>query len=467
MSELVTERTGLREVVLLRPGVHCAVSGNQEVFLVAKPFSQSFGQLDAGESALLRALAAPCDVADLLADDGYGSHHTVRGMLERLRDGGWLTTEISWNGEPVYTLLPQGTGQVATGDPLPSSCTLSRFAVLRREGDRMLLESPVAGYEVTFHDPGALAWLGALTMLSEPGRAEPVPSRVGRRLLADLWCAGLLVPRGEAEQMRSAQWSTHELWFHHISNRSAAESGGRFGGTYWARRHFDPLPGRRPPFGGPLVDLPRPDLDRLRREDITLTEAIEARKSVREHDDDAPLTAAQLGELLYRCARVRGAGWHGGQEVSDRPHPTGGSVHELEIYPLVRKVDGLEPGLYHYDAYEHRLNQVPAHATSTRALLNWAGAPQVLFVITTRFGRVMWKYQGMGYSLTLKNVGVLYQTLYLVATAMGLAPCALALGGNEYFAEATGIDQMVEAGVGAFCVGSVPQVAAPSQESVR
>ena len=50
-----------------------------------------------------------------------------------------------------------------------------------------------------------------------------------------------------------------------------------------------------------------------------------------------------------------------------------------------------------------------------------------------------WKYASIAHALTLKNVGVLQQTLYLVATAMGLAPCALG-GYSDTFATAAGTD---------------------------
>jgi SagB-type dehydrogenase family enzyme len=80
--------------------------------------------------------------------------------------------------------------------------------------------------------------------------------------------------------------------------------------------------------------------------------------------------------------------------------------------------------------------------------------PQVLLVISARFGRVMWKYESVAYALILKDVGVLYQTLYLVAGAMGLAGCALGGGNSDRFAEASGLDYYAEASVGEFLIGS-------------
>ncbi len=51
--------------------------------------------------------------------------------------------------------------------------------------------------------------------------------------------------------------------------------------------------------------------------------------------------------------------------------------------------------------------------------------PQVLISVTARFRRLSWKYGGLAYRLVMLHVGVLMQSLYLVCTAMRLAPCAL------------------------------------------
>ena len=80
----------------------------------------------------------------------------------------------------------------------------------------------------------------------------------------------------------------------------------------------------------------------------------------------------------------------------------------------------------------------------------------MLLVITARFERTSWKYESVAYSLILKEVGVLYQTMYLVATAMKLAPCALGAGDAEVFARAIGSEFHEETSVGEFALGSLP-----------
>jgi SagB-type dehydrogenase family enzyme len=154
-------------------------------------------------------------------------------------------------------------------------------------------------------------------------------------------------------------------------------------------------------------------------------------------------------------------------ETTDRPSPSGGAAHDLEIYPVVRECAGLPAGLYHYEAGVHGLTRVPAAEAHTRRLLQdacsaagGAAVPQLLLVLTSRFSRLAWKYRGMAYATTLRNVGVLYEAMYLAATAMGLAPCALGCGDSAVFAAATGLDPLAESSVGEFMLGSAPLITA-------
>jgi SagB-type dehydrogenase family enzyme len=81
------------------------------------------------------------------------------------------------------------------------------------------------------------------------------------------------------------------------------------------------------------------------------------------------------------------------------------------------------------------------------------GRPQVLMAIAARFDRISWKYSAIAYSLILKDVGVLTQTLYMMATDMGLGGCAIGTGNIDLFAKMTGLDFHVEGLVGQFALG--------------
>jgi len=119
-------------------------------------------------------------------------------------------------------------------------------------------------------------------------------------------------------------------------------------------------------------------------------------------------------------------------------------VHELGALPARDQVEGVEPGLYHYDGVTHALEPVAPAGPATDLLVQQGRSaglmtsdPQVLLTVTARFGRVMWKYDTIAYSLIL-NTSVLFQTIYLVATAMGLAVCGLGGGDAQAFATRPG-----------------------------
>lgn len=428
----------------LRPGVSLG-RADGKLFLLAPPDLEAVGAAEPAVEHLLRQLSAsPAAAADL------GDHAPI---LSRLRARGWLTTTVvSGGGDPVYTVQPHRCpAQPPT--PAPPGLVLCPFAVVRRDGDGMLVESPHAWCRIRLHHPAMLAIVGDL---DGPGGGE-----WAERLRHDLWWAGLAVPPDEAGAL-TRLWSPHELWFHHRSRAGThLHLEGGFGASGAASGRAGPPPAVREPFACPTVDLPAVDLDTVAAGDPPLTVAIEQRRSVRNHDDDAPLALTQLGVFLFRCARNRGLVRHADRESASRPYPSGGAAYELELYPVVRRVDGLAPGLYHYDPQRHRLEHLRGLDPAVDSLLTAAttaadspARPQVLLVVTARFGRVMSRYEAMAYALILKHVGVLYQLMYLVATAMGLAACALGAGSAEQFARVASLDPLAESSVGEFMLGS-------------
>ena len=99
----------------------------------------------------------------------------------------------------------------------------------------------------------------------------------------------------------------------------------------------------------------------------------------------------------------------------------------------------------------------------TRLMRRWSAAasamgveapPQILITIAARFGRISWKYSSLAYSLILKDVGVLLQTFYLMATDLDLGGCpAVGIANIDLFAKMTGIEFHVEGPVGQFAMG--------------
>jgi SagB-type dehydrogenase family enzyme len=404
-------------------------------------------------------------LAEVIGRHGEGAAFPVQLLLQKLRAGGWLEYELLCEDAVLAVLRPLGHAPIAVdGAAARPPVRLSRFALLRAVDGAMQLESPCSTAAVVLPDARAVALVAALAKPADglDELCDGLPTEATHAVVGLLASAGMLADRDEDEDLRLAQWTLPDLLFH-SANRAGRRAAG-YGGTYRFEGRFAPLPAAAPRRSGPSVPLPVPDLAAVAAADPPLTTVIESRRSVRTHDADAPITLSQLGELLYRTCRTKHVAATEHDEIASRPYPAGGSLYELEVYPVVTACEGLEPGLWHYASADHALEWVREPSTAVRAIVSEArfastmtADPQVLLVITARFGRVMWKYESIGYALVLKHVGVLYQTLYLVATAMGLAACAVGGGNSDRFAAVSGCDYFSEASVGEFLIGSRPE----------
>ena len=100
-----------------------------------------------------------------------------------------------------------------------------------------------------------------------------------------------------------------------------------------------------------------------------------------------------------------------------------------------------------------RAHELDALLAGAEFAMGAPAAPQILITIAARFGRTSWKYSSIAYALILKDVGVLMQTFYLMATDMGLGGCAIGTANIDLFAKMTGIEFHVEGPVGQFALG--------------
>ena len=233
-----------------------------------------------------------------------------------------------------------------------------------------------------------------------------------------------------------------------------------------ARGGFDPAaprPGRPPPAFKPVPTTPAVELCREGLDERwTLKAALEQRRSIRTYAA-RDVALDDLGRFLYSTASVTGTGCDAVVgEFSYRPFPSAGGRHPLEIYAACNAVAGLKRGAYYYDPGQHRLHLVrPADSTQAEITRHARVAtgdvttqdPAVVLMITAVFARTMWKYENIAMGLILKDVGALYQTMYLVATALGLAPCALGGWMERDNARWLGLDPLVESQVGCFLLG--------------
>jgi SagB-type dehydrogenase family enzyme len=387
-----------------------------------------------------------------------GISYTVRmrgrGIARGIPTSSWFRPDAAW-----------------WGGRHPARFSLSRFAYARQEGGHLVLETPLCAGRVEILDPLATRIVAMLVQPARKGeisrRLRGIPASTVRELIWLLGYFGMLTSVDAAGAAREAgdpvlrTWHFADLLFH------ARSRAGRHAEKFETFRHLgtlEPPPVLKPAMSTETIALRTPRMTEVKARGPAFTRVLEARRSIREYSG-SPVTLGQLGEFLYRTARVsqlyRADGKEYLYDFSRRPYPSGGACYELEVYVAVASCRGLRPGLYHYDPLRHRLEVLPADAAVGMLIAEAASpsarsTPQVVITLAARFQRVTWKYNSSTYAPILKNVGVLLQTMYLVATAMRLAPCAIGGGNSDRFAALAGTNYLEETSVGEFLLGSRP-----------
>lgn len=442
--------------------------------------SLNFKSLKPGLKTVIEKLCAEGADEDNLADlyiqiEGAGSLARFYYNLERFRKFNLICYPLNQEGRCIATLQP-GSPQfniLKTIVNPDAKYALSRFAYLHSEQETTVLESSLGHAKIELHDWKAAAVVHQLASPQTLAELQALNPEFTENTLETLiaFCLhakaiGFSDASGEESQEESAplqQWEFHDLLFHTKSRLGRHDNG--FGGTFRFLNIIEPRPAVKPAMNDNGMDLHKPDLESLMKNDPPFARVLESRQSIRSYGD-GPLDSKRLGEFLYRVARVRSLPDADPSKgvfypASSRPYPGGGACYELELYPIIHRCEGLEPGLYHYNPLKHQLNPLRQLDSEVESLLKDAQRscggetiPDILITITARFNRVNWKYESMAYSVILKNVGILYQTMYLAATAMNLAPCALGGGDSDAFARIAGLNYYAETSVGEFILGS-------------
>lgn len=126
--------------------------------------------------------------------------------------------------------------------------------------------------------------------------------------------------------------------------------------------------------------------------------------------------------LLYTFGKI------GSIENEDIPHgplvlkssPGHGSLHPIEAYPIIRGIEAVPDGTYHYSVADHaleRLSDVPARLDN-----EFPESGGTVIPLTAVVERCMWKYRGArDIRNILHDLGHLFGTYSLVTTALGLS----------------------------------------------
>ncbi len=220
-----------------------------------------------------------------------------------------LGYRLSADGRTLFTALPLVTDTVFN----PASPVPSGRVVLPRS----LHASPDSPRA---RDPMTPAWsseiprdrpvrgIAAPTLVAEVGALADVPAGLVREAAAVLWASGMLVAvnaagvAAEDGDIAVRHWEFHDLLFHARSRRGRHVH--PYGATFRFKGEVEPAPVVPPERGVDLIDLPRSDSATLERDDPPFTQVLEARVSRRAFDARRPISLRELGEFLYRSARI-------------------------------------------------------------------------------------------------------------------------------------------------------------------
>ncbi len=284
---------------------------------------------------------------------------------------------------------------------------------------------------------------------------------VARDVLERLIAKGIVVVEGDAsanardEQLRAAHWSPLSAVAHYFSRWSDAGMDGR---AEVSLRHsladiVDEF-GMPPPHVVEKTDA-RTRVPLASAQASALHALMQQRTTCRNFARETSLDGAMFGALMQRVfASHADVELQPGVRALKKSNPSGGGLHPLETYVLVRRVDGIATGLHHYHAIEHALEPI-ARLTNDEADLHalrfvagqqyLADAP-VLVVLAARFARSFWKYRAhpKAYRAIVLEAGHVSQNLYLAATELGLGAFVTAAINEIAIEDAFALDALDE-----------------------
>jgi len=182
------------------------------------------------------------------------------------------------------------------------------------------------------------------------------------------------------------------------------------------------------------INLPEPRF----KSSISVEEALLKRRSIRNYKNES-LSLEEVSQLLW-SAQGETTPW------GEKTAPSAGATYPLEIYLVAGNVEGIEPGLYHYNPPNHNLILVKEgdfRRELTRAALGQdmiARAP-VTIVICAEFKRTTGRYGERGIRYVLMEVGHVGQNIHLQAEALNLGTVVIGAFYDEDVKEILGVKE--------------------------
>ncbi|MFE3969622.1 putative peptide maturation dehydrogenase [Stenotrophomonas sp. YIM B13575] len=212
-------------------------------------------------------------------------------------------------------------------------------------------------------------------------------------------------------------------------------------------RSYGPPPPEAPLRHVGALALPRDDEDPMQR-------MLQSRVTCRNYASTRALPLPMLARLLQQVLMAQSlVETEPGVRFLKKNVPSAGGLHPLEAFVVVRNVEELQPGLYHYHAVAHelaRLHQQPDDLAAFNLRLlagqHWFAGAHVQLILVCRFERSFWKYRNhaKAYRAVTLDAGHVSQAFYNAATAHGLGAFVTAAINEAEAEQMLGLQPMAE-----------------------
>jgi SagB-type dehydrogenase family enzyme len=151
--------------------------------------------------------------------------------------------------------------------------------------------------------------------------------------------------------------------------------------------------------------------------DVSVEQALQARRSVRSYKDD-PLDMAEISQILWSAQGITSA-------RGFRTAPSAGALYPLEIYVIAGNIKDLPSGIYKYRPRDHALLEIVSgdrRSDFSRAALHQSSIKKapVVILLCAVYERTTGKYGQRGIRYVHMEVGHAAQNVCLQAIALGL-----------------------------------------------
>jgi SagB-type dehydrogenase family enzyme len=167
-----------------------------------------------------------------------------------------------------------------------------------------------------------------------------------------------------------------------------------------------------------LIKLPEPK----HAGGISVEEAIKMRRSVRDYTNES-ITLEDLSQLLWAAQGITG-------KSRGRAAPSAGATYPLELYAVVERVSGLDPGVYHYVPKDHSIECFLSgsyNPSLSAASLNQPSVRDaaVNIVFAAMYERTVARYGDRGMRYVHIDAGHASENVYLQCGSLSLGTVAV------------------------------------------